>query len=271
MNSTYESLLQQFEILKEQAIAEINEHRGMSRQTARRLNKLRSFVIASLPMPSAELASDLVLELKISIEKYVEYSVSETDGRRLLRDLEILLKHSARATRYVEETQDLVRFPRSSTDHKTVEISRNVIFISYSHLDQPWLEKLQTMLVPLKRTRRISVWADTSIKTGTMWRSEIQRALKSAQIAVLLVSPNFLASDFVAEHELPPLLNAAERQGLRIIWIAVSTCLVNETPLANYQAANNPLHPLDSLSNAELNRELVMICEKIKAAAEIVE
>ena len=146
------------------------------------------------------------------------------------------------------------------------EESRNQVFISYSHKDSEWLEKLKINLAPLTRKKLVSVWSDTEIKPGDKWKEQITKALATARVAVLLVSPNFLASDFISDQELPPLLEAERKDGLSIFWIAVSESLYTETEIASYQAANNPSQPLDSLSPSALNKELVKVCKQIKSA-----
>ena len=100
------------------------------------------------------------------------------------------------------------------------------------------------------------------IKQG-LWERQIEDALSEARVAVLLVSPDFLASDFIAEKELPPLLEAAANEGLSILWVAVSSSAYKTTAIAKYQAANNPMEPLNGLPPADLETRLVQIAQKI--------
>ena len=133
-------------------------------------------------------------------------------------------------------------------------MNKPTVFISYSHKDKRWLEELQTHLKPFVRNEKIALWDDKQIDPGAQWQEEIAQALQSAQSAVLLVSPDFLASDFIAEKELPPLLDAAKQRGLTIYWIAVSTSAYEQAGIDRYQCANNPARPLDKLSKPQKQR-----------------
>lgn len=128
------------------------------------------------------------------------------------------------------------------------EVSRiwDGIFISYSHRDKAHLERLQVHLEPYRRAG-VVIWDDTRIGPGQQWREEIRSALAAAKVAILLVSADFLASKFIAENELPPLLTAAQIDGKVILPVVVGACNFVETPLGKFQATNNPSKPLSNL------------------------
>ena len=144
--------------------------------------------------------------------------------------------------------------------------TRDQVFISYSHQNKGYLEELQTHLKPMIKKNQFPLWDDTKINAGEEWRKEIEIAIQKAKIAVLLVSPAFLASDFIDEDELPPLLDARS-EGLVVIWIPLTYSNYEETEIAKYQAAHSPSKPLDSLSGSDRNKAWVEICKKIKQAA----
>jgi hypothetical protein len=126
------------------------------------------------------------------------------------------------------------------------------------------MQRLRIHLKPYERYSAIEVWSDEKIRSGQLWKEEIQNALAKSQAAVLLVSPDFLASDFIHENELPPLLKAAEKDGLKILWVPVSDCSYSETPIAKYQAASDPTQPLKMMTEGQQDRVWVAICAKLK-------
>ena len=141
------------------------------------------------------------------------------------------------------------------------------VFISYCHKDERWRDDLLTHLKPYLRKGSFSAWSDQQIAPGSRWFREIQAAIAAAKIAVLLVTPDFLASDFIHEHELGPFLREAERGGIRIIWVPVSPCAYEQTPLKDYQAVVNPARPLASIrSKADRNKAWGRVCKEIDKA-----
>jgi len=143
------------------------------------------------------------------------------------------------------------------------------VFISYSHKDAKWLEKLKQFLRPLEEQELIRVWDDTEIRPGSEWLAEIRKALESARVAVFLVTQNFLDSPFIRDKELPALVEAATNRGCLIFWIAVSSATIEDSPLAKFQGAISPTSPLDLMSEAEQNKVLTEIYRKMKAAVTV--
>lgn len=138
----------------------------------------------------------------------------------------------------------------------TITVKGNKIFISYSHKDHEYLNRLMVHLKPLEKQGLIDPWVDTRLLAGDKWKKEIEKALKSAKVGILLVSADFLASDFIINNELPPLLQAAEENGTLIIPVILRPCrFTREKTLREFQAINPPDEPICLLD--ENQRELV--------------
>src|SRR5215510_8137880 len=90
------------------------------------------------------------------------------------------------------------------------------LFVSYSHHDEKYLEELRKYL---ETDRRLDVWSDERIEAGEEWRKEIRTALAQADAAILLVSQDFLNSEFIRNHELPTLLESVKSKRLRLFLI----------------------------------------------------
>src|SRR6185295_2315447 len=144
---------------------------------------------------------------------------------------------------------------------------RDQVFISYSHQDKKFMEELLTHLKPYLRSGAVvKAWSDQQIAPGSQWFQHIQMALARTSAAVLLVSPDFLASDFIHEQELGPLLKEAAAGGVKILWVPIHASAYEETPLKHYQAVSSPDVPLGVLGKAERNGAWVQVCKEIKKA-----
>ena len=129
---------------------------------------------------------------------------------------------------------------------------KNGLFVSYSHADREYLDRLMVHLRPLEKDGVVELWVDTRLRAGDRWKKEIEKALQRANVAVLLVSADFLASDFITENELPPLLRNAEDQGTRIIPLIVKPCrFTRDKNLRHFQSLNDPKESLILVEEGE--------------------
>lgn len=143
---------------------------------------------------------------------------------------------------------------------------RQNIFISYSHRDQHWLERLTVHLHPLVgENTALDIWDDRRIRPGSAWRAEIEAALSRARVAILVISADFLASDFINQVELPALFKAASDDGTVLLPLIVSPSRFSATPiLGDLQALNDLGRPLITLQQAEQEAVLARATETIE-------
>jgi hypothetical protein len=141
------------------------------------------------------------------------------------------------------------------------------IFVSYSHKDANWVSELTKQLAPWLRNKRVGLWADTDIGVGSNWQTEIDAAIETAKVAVLLVTKDFLASSFILEKELPTILALARNNRLKLIWIPIGHSGVEATELWQFQAASDPSRPLETLNGPQRDKALTTIAKQIADAA----
>lgn len=111
----------------------------------------------------------------------------------------------------------------------------------------------------------MDIWDDRKIQAGSKWIEEIERAIQSAKIVLAIISADFLASDFITNNELPPLLDAAKQDGAIIMPLIVSPSRFRSTKtLAQFQAVNDPSTPLINMTKGEQEAVLVKVTEHIE-------
>jgi TIR domain len=135
-------------------------------------------------------------------------------------------------------------------------MDRTKIFISYSHRDGVWLDCVMEHLAALERWGLISAWSDTRIEIGSACEREIEGALGEAKVAVVLVSPSFLASRYIWEKEMPSILRHVDA-GMELFPLIVRPCAWRlEEALAGRQARPADGRALSIGSDAQIDLDL---------------
>ncbi|KPA16994.1 Toll-Interleukin receptor domain protein [Candidatus Magnetomorum sp. HK-1] len=136
------------------------------------------------------------------------------------------------------------------------------IFISYSHEDRHWLDKLLPFLKVLKMNG-IDYWFDENISTGNNWSLEIQNAIETSRMTICILTNNFLSSEFIQNREIPEL-QSRQIQGMKIIHILAEDCLWNIVNwLKNIQIYPKNGIPLEALTEKEQKKKFMEIVSEI--------
>ena len=124
-------------------------------------------------------------------------------------------------------------------------------FVSYSQTDERYRQKLDISLAQLRRNRLISFWHDRRILPGQEWDREIDKHLESADIVLVLLSPDFLASDYAYGREMSRAMERHHSGEAIVAPIILRPCDWHHSPLAALQALPSNGRPVSSWPNRD--------------------
>ncbi len=138
------------------------------------------------------------------------------------------------------------------------------VFISYSHKDEEWKDRLVNQLKVLEMEDILYLWDDRNIQTGKDWFLEIEKELESAQIVIMLISANFLTSEFIRQEEVPRILKRRKEEGVLVVPLIVKPCAWKQVKwLAAMQVTPKDGNPLMGGSEYEIEAQLAKLTEQI--------
>ena len=134
------------------------------------------------------------------------------------------------------------------------------VFISYSRKDEAWKKRLVTHFAALQ----FDIWDDRRIETGKDWHQEIQEVIKTANLAILLVSADFLASKWIISEEVPRLLERRDKEGLRIFPVIIKPCAWKQVNwLARMSLHPKDGRPISSGDEQQIETDLLAFVEEV--------
>ncbi|MBF0583456.1 MAG: toll/interleukin-1 receptor domain-containing protein [Magnetococcales bacterium] len=162
-------------------------------------------------------------------------------------------------------------------------MSQCTVFVSYCRADKRALKPFMPFQTTLEREGLITVWTDDrQIKPGDRWRSAIEAALAQSRVAILFISEHFLASSFIQDNELPPLLAACEAGRLTVLPVFLSPSTVDQAgisfvhpdtgkpatiTLTEFQGFGTLDETLAEMRTAEKQRVFVDLAKRIRELA----
>lgn len=109
------------------------------------------------------------------------------------------------------------------------------IFCCYAREDQMMLEQLKKHLMLLQRQSQIVIWSDTDLNAGIEWEKELHQHLESANIILLLISPDFMSSDYCYSTEMQRAIERHEQSSAKVIPILLRPTFWQSAPFAKLQ------------------------------------
>jgi hypothetical protein len=141
-----------------------------------------------------------------------------------------------------------------------------IVFISYSHKDEREKDRLLSHLRVLQSEGLISLWSDDRISVGADWESEIWAAMAQAKVAILLISADFLTSDFILGQEVPTLLKRRRSEGLTVFPVIAKDCAWQEVDwLTRMNVRPKNGRPIWGAGSRRVNEDLTAIAKEVAA------
>jgi hypothetical protein len=142
------------------------------------------------------------------------------------------------------------------------------LIFCYAHEDEALLNKLKVHLKPLQRQGLIDIWYDRNISAGTDWGREIDKHLNTAQVILLLVSPDFLASDYCYTIEMQRAIERHDLGEATVIPIILRHVYWHGAPFGKLQALPKDGKPVVSSDWNNWDEAFFDVSEGIRKAVE---
>jgi TIR domain/Domain of Unknown Function (DUF1080) len=125
------------------------------------------------------------------------------------------------------------------------------VFCCYAREDQEMLARLKTHLMPLQRDGQITIWSDTNINAGVEWEKELHHHLRNAHLILLLISPDFMNSDYCYSTEMELAIERHNQGSARVIPILLRPTIWQNAPFAKIQIVPKDARPVTNWSNID--------------------
>jgi tetratricopeptide (TPR) repeat protein len=216
----------------------------------------------------------------LSIYRQIENHSGEANTRKALDELYVRTDRLQKAEKVSQSLPSLYQ----QVDDRFGEANPSTVkaFIIYSHKDQKAFEQLQRFLRPLERDDLVTAWTDNRLAGGYGWRNKIDQALDEATVAVLLISQEFLSSDFIIREEVPRILAREAAGQLTVVPVFLSPSLVetvnfsnprdngrSKVRLSEFQGYGSPAEPLASLRRPERERVFADLARHLRSLSDV--
>lgn len=143
------------------------------------------------------------------------------------------------------------------------------LFFSYSHVDEAHRDQLEVHLAALKRQGLIATWHDRRIIAGAAVGAAVDANLDASQVILLLVSSDFIASDYCYEREMKRAMERHEKGEARVIPVILRPCDWHDLPFGELLAAPRDGKAITTWAN--IDEALLDVERAIKAAVKELE